>query len=230
MRGLTAPAVARDRLSGRPGAIQAVIIAPPTCLDERQQVRRPCEPSQVDDLRSAIGPLARLARGVECTAQTIANLIAQEPAASGKASTQAPVKDGPTGLEREELVRLRRDDRQLKTERDILAKGRGIAPTAWFARSGETRSRSSSGSSWRTRPTSRYARCAECCRCRRAACTAGPGAHRAPDESPTRCSPGANQLWVADMTYVPTWAGSSTWPSCWTSGVVGSWVGQSARR
>jgi len=84
---------------------------------------------------------AELAREFECTAQTIANWIAQESAASGKAATQPPVKDGLTRLEREELVRLRRENRQLKTERDILAKA-----TAWFARSGETTSKSSSNS------------------------------------------------------------------------------------
>jgi putative transposase len=32
---------------------------------------------------------------------------------------------------------------------------------------------------------------------------------------------GPNQLWVADITYVPTWGR----PSCWMSGVAGSWAG-----
>ena len=26
---------------------------------------------------------------------------------------------------------------------------------------------------------------------------------------------GPDRLWVADITYVPTWAGTSIWPSCW---------------
>jgi putative transposase len=39
----------------------------------------------------------------------------------------------------------------------------------------------------------------------------------------------ANQLWVADMTYVPTWSGGScTWPSCWTCGAVALSAGPSA--
>ncbi len=38
-------------------------------------------------------------------------------------------QDGPTSAEREELSRLRREVRQLRQERDILAKA-----AAWFAR------------------------------------------------------------------------------------------------
>jgi hypothetical protein len=38
-------------------------------------------------------------------------------------------QDGPTSAEREELTRLRRENRQLRQERDILAKA-----AAWFAR------------------------------------------------------------------------------------------------
>jgi putative transposase len=41
---------------------------------------------------------------------------------------------------------------------------------------------------------------------------------------------GPNQLGVADMTYVPTWAASSSWPSCSMSGVGASWAGRSASR
>ena len=39
-----------------------------------------------------------------------------------------PGKEGLTTAEREELVRLRRENQQIKQERDILAKA-----TAWFA-------------------------------------------------------------------------------------------------
>jgi transposase len=46
-----------------------------------------------------------------------------------------------TSLEREELVKLRRENRQLKTEREILAKA-----TAWFAREADTKPKKSSGS------------------------------------------------------------------------------------
>ncbi len=47
--------------------------------------------------------------------------------------------DGLTSDEREELRRLRRENRQLRQERDILAKA-----AAWFAQSDVTSSRSSS--------------------------------------------------------------------------------------
>ncbi len=41
---------------------------------------------------------------------------------------------------------------------------------------------------------------------------------------------GANQLWVADMTYVPTWAGFIYRLSCSTRGAGAWWAGPSARR
>ncbi len=46
--------------------------------------------------------------------------------------------DGATSHEREELRRLRRENRQLRQERDTLAKA-----AAWFAQSNATSSRSS---------------------------------------------------------------------------------------
>ena len=47
--------------------------------------------------------------------------------------------DGLTSAERDELRRLRKENRQLRTERDILAKA-----AAWFAQSDVTPCRSSS--------------------------------------------------------------------------------------
>ena len=70
-----------------------------------------------------------LANEFECTAQTIRNWIAQADADTGKRD------DVLSSVEREELRKLRRENRQLKLEREILAKA-----TAWFAR--ETNSRS----------------------------------------------------------------------------------------
>lgn len=66
---------------------------------------------------------AQLSREFHCSAQTIANWVAQANADAGITGSQ-----GLTTAEREELTRLRRQVRQLQTERDILAKA-----TAWFA-------------------------------------------------------------------------------------------------
>jgi transposase len=68
---------------------------------------------------------SELAREFACSAQTIRNWVAQAAIDSGR---PLPGKDGLTTTEREELTRLRRQVRQLQTERDILAKA-----TAWFA-------------------------------------------------------------------------------------------------
>ena len=68
-----------------------------------------------------------LADEFEPTAQTIRNWVAQ-------ADRDAGVRqDGLTSIEREELTRLKRENRPLKLEREILAKA-----AAWFARETET--------------------------------------------------------------------------------------------
>ena len=76
----------------------------------------------------AAGP-AELAREFGCTAQTIANWVGQAAIDRGKPLARQGRADD---VEREELSRLRRENRQLQTERDILAKA-----TAWFAGRGE---------------------------------------------------------------------------------------------
>ena len=64
-----------------------------------------------------------LSREFEPTAQTIINWVAQ-------ADRDAGVRhDGLTTAERQELTRLRRENKQLKMERDILSQA-----AAWFAR------------------------------------------------------------------------------------------------
>ena len=74
---------------------------------------------------------AKLSREFQVTAQTIQNWVGQ---AARNAGQPSPGKEGLSTGEREELVRLRRQVKQLQTERDILAKA-----TAWFAgRSGVT--------------------------------------------------------------------------------------------
>ena len=75
-----------------------------------------------------------LAREFECSAQAIRNWVRQAERDDGRR------EDGLTTVEREELRRLRREVRQLREEREILAKA-----TAWFAReTGSVRARSSS--------------------------------------------------------------------------------------
>lgn len=81
---------------------------------------------------------AQLAREFECSAQSIATWVAQAAADHGKPSRG---KDVLSSAEREELARLRRENRQLRQERDILAKA-----TAWFAGKGEKTSNGSTNS------------------------------------------------------------------------------------
>ena len=68
---------------------------------------------------------AELAREFGCTPQITANWVAQSAIDRGK---PLPGKDGLTSVERDELSRLRCENRQLKIEREILSKA-----TAWFA-------------------------------------------------------------------------------------------------
>ena len=64
-----------------------------------------------------------LSREFEPTAQTIHDWVRQTDIDAGVRS------DGLTSLEREELRRLRRENKQLRVEREILKKA-----AAWFAR------------------------------------------------------------------------------------------------
>ena len=75
-----------------------------------------------------------LSREFEPSAQSIRNWVQQADRDEGRR------QDGLTSPEREELGRLRRENRQLKLEREILAKA-----AAWFAR--ETGSVPDKGSS-----------------------------------------------------------------------------------
>jgi transposase len=86
----------------------------------------------IELVRAGRSPEA-LAGEFEPSAQTIRNWVTQADRDEGRRS------DGLTTDEREELRRLRRENRRLREEREILAKA-----TAWFAR--ETGSRKSSSS------------------------------------------------------------------------------------
>lgn len=77
-----------------------------------------------------------LAREFEPSAQAIRNWVEQAEHDDGRPG------DGVTSAERQELQRLRRENRQLKQEREILKKA-----AAWFAReSGTLPENGSSGS------------------------------------------------------------------------------------
>jgi len=93
---------------------------------------------QIVELARAGRTPAELSREFGPTAQSIANWIAQDGRDRGK-----PLhgKEGLTSAEREELVRLRRQLRQVQQERDILAKA-----TAWFAARNEKTSTPSTNS------------------------------------------------------------------------------------
>jgi transposase len=86
------------------------------------------------EFRQKIIDLARAGRSAkELSAEfrvsrpTIANWLKQADLDTGRRN------DGITTAERDELVRLRKDNKQLRLEREILSKA-----TAWFARESET--------------------------------------------------------------------------------------------
>ena len=74
-------------------------------------------------------------REFEPSAQSIINWAAQADRDEGKR------KDGLTNIERDELSRLRKENRQLKLEREILSKA-----AAWFAQETVPNSKRSSNS------------------------------------------------------------------------------------
>ena len=86
---------------------------PPYPLEFRTQI--------IELVRAGRTP-AELAQEFEPTAQTISNWVAQADRDDGQRH------DGLTSAEREELRKLRRENRQLREEREILAKA-----AAWFA-------------------------------------------------------------------------------------------------
>ena len=89
----------------------------------------------VDLIRAGRDP-DDLAREFEPTAQSIRNWVAS----AGGRGGERPDKGLSSG-ENDELLRLRRENRQLRQERDILSKA-----AAWFARETGTLPSGSSGS------------------------------------------------------------------------------------
>jgi len=105
------------------------VTKPPYPSEFRQQM--------VELVRAGRRP-AELAREFGCSAQSISTWFARAATDGGK---PARGKDVLSSAEREELARLRRENRQLKMERDILAKA-----TAWFAGKGDKTSIGSTNS------------------------------------------------------------------------------------
>ena len=79
-----------------------------------------------------------LAREFEPTGHSIRAWVAQADRNEGRRAELAP---GLAAAERDELIRLRRENKQLRLERDILLKA-----AAWFARETGTLPSGSSGS------------------------------------------------------------------------------------
>jgi transposase len=90
---------------------------------------------QMIDLVRAGRTPEELSREFEPTAQSIRNWVSQADRDEGRR------KDGLTTAERQEMVTLRRENRRLREERNILAKA-----TAWFARETDSKSKKSSSS------------------------------------------------------------------------------------
>lgn len=85
----------------------------------------------VDLVRAGRDPVD-LAREFEPSVQAIRNWVAEADRGEGRASSRPAAVTADASLtagEREELARLRRENKQLKLERDILSRA-----TAWFAR------------------------------------------------------------------------------------------------
>ena len=99
---------------------------PPYAPEFRQQM--------IELVRAGRTP-EELSREFEPTAQTIHNWVKQADRDAGRRL------DGATSAERAELRRLRRDNKRLRQEREILAKA-----AAWFAREIDSVPPKSSGS------------------------------------------------------------------------------------
>jgi transposase len=93
---------------------------PPYAPEFRRQI--------VELVRAGRSP-AELAREFEPSEQAIRNWVAEADRSDEGRRSAAPANGALSAAERDELVRLRRENKQLRLERDILSRA-----TAWFAR------------------------------------------------------------------------------------------------
>jgi transposase len=98
---------------------------------------------QVVDLARAGRSVEELAREFEPSAQAIRTWVKQADREEGRAPAKlvAAADAALSAAERDELARLRRENKQLRLERDILSRA-----AAWFARETGTIPSGSSGS------------------------------------------------------------------------------------
>jgi transposase len=93
---------------------------PPYAPEFRRQI--------IELVRAGRSP-ADLAREFEPSEQAIRNWVAAADRSEGRARSMPVDRTVLSAAEREELARLRRENKQLRLERDILSRA-----TAWFAR------------------------------------------------------------------------------------------------
>lgn len=137
-------------------------------MPRRPAAYPPAYREQIIALARAGRSSKELAQEFEPSEQTIRNWLVQAEADRGERPSVL------TTDEREELSRLRRENRQLKVERDILGKA-----AAWFARESGTIPPDSSASCVRIRPPCRWRRCVVSSACRRVGTMRG-GSERHP--------------------------------------------------
>ena len=125
--------------------------------------------------RSAEQPLARTARDLGVSLETLRAWIKQADLDSGQRT------DGLTTAEREELIRLRRENRTLRMEREILVKA-----SAFFAREIDGTPQGCSASSSESGPAIPWPGCVAYWASPPVASTPGDPAHCRPEQWPTR--------------------------------------------
>ena len=100
---------------------------------------------RVELVRAGRDP-ADLAREFEPSSPAIRNWVAQADRQDGRPEAEPAAAAGLSAAEREELTRLRRENKQLRLERDILSRATAWRATAWFARETGVIASGSSGS------------------------------------------------------------------------------------